>query len=193
MSRGNDPYGGGSGHTPRVDAVRLWAGGVAAAFVAAGIVVVGLLVARVLNVHVLINTGGGALLDVNTAWYAIGAAAATLVATALMYLLLLSAPRPELLFTAIMGIVTALAVLLPFTASATLESQVTVAAINLAVGITVIALLSGFGQSVIERPPPAPGAGQQPPPRPYADPNRDPYRDPHRDPYRDTYRDPYGR
>jgi hypothetical protein len=110
-----------------------------------------------------------------------------------MYLLLLSAPRPELLFTAIMGIVTALAVLLPFTASASLESQVTVAAINLAVGVTVIALISGFGQSVVEQPPAAPGAGQQPPARPYADPHRDPYRDPHRDPYRDTYRDPYGR
>jgi hypothetical protein len=186
MSRRNDPYGGGSGQSPRVDAVRLWAGGVAAAFVAAGIVVIGLLVARVLNVHVLINTGGGALLDVNTGWYAIGAAAATLVATALMYLLLLSAPRPELLFTAIMGIVTALAVLLPFTASATLESQVTVAAINLAVGVTVIALISGFGQSVVDQPPPG---GGQPPARPH----RDPYRDPPRDPYRDTYRDPYGR
>ncbi len=185
MSRRGDPYGGGSGQGPRVDAVRLWAGGFAAAFVAAGIVVVGLVVAHVLNVHVLINTGGGALLDVNTGWYAVGAAAVTLVATALMYLLLLSAPRPELLFTAIMGIVTALAVLLPFTASASLESQVTVAAINLAVGITVIALISGFGQSVLNQRQSAPG--QPPPARPY----RDPYQDPYRDPYRDTYRDPY--
>jgi hypothetical protein len=194
MSRRDDPYGGGAGQGPRVDAIRLWAGGVAAAFVAAGIVVVGLLVARVLNVHVLINTGGGALLDVNTGWYAIGAAAATLVATALMYLLLLSAPRPELLFSAIMGIVTALAVLLPFTASATLESQVTVAAINLAVGVTVIGLISGFGQTVSKQPPSGSG---QPPQRPYRDPYQDPYRDPYReprrDPYRDTYRDPYGR
>jgi hypothetical protein len=193
MSQRHDPYGGSSGPTPRVDAVRLWAGGVAAAFVAAGIVVVGLLVARVLSVHVLINTGGGALLDVNTGWYAIGAAAVTLVATALMYLLLLSAPRPELLFTAIMGIVTALAVLIPFTLSASLESQVTVAAINLAVGVTVIALISGFGGSVVEQQRSAPGAGQQPAAGPYREPSRDPYRDPRRDPYRDTYRDPYGR
>ena len=151
MSRRYDPYGGSPGPGPRIDAIRLWAGGVAAAFVAAGIVIVGLLVARVLNVHVLINTGGGALIDVNTGWYAIAAAAATLVATALMYLLLLSAPRPELLFTAIMGIVTALAVLLPFSASASLESQVTVAAINLAVAVTVIGLISGFGQSVLNQ------------------------------------------
>ena len=151
MSRRYDSYGGSRGPGPRVDAIRLWAGGVAAAFVAAGIVIVGLLVARVLNVHVLINTGGGALIDVNTGWYAVVAAVATLVATGLMYLLLLSAPRPELLFTAIMGIVTALAVLLPFTATATLQSQVTVAAINLAVGVTVIGLISGFGQSVINQ------------------------------------------
>jgi hypothetical protein len=193
MSRRYDPYEGGSGQAPRVDAVRLWAGGIAAAFVAAGIVIVGLLVARVLNVHVLINTGNGALIDVNTGWYAIGAAAATLVATALMYLLLLSAPRPELLFTAIMGIVTALAVLLPFTASASLESQVTVAAINLAVGVTVISLISGFGQSVLSQQRSGPGPGQQPPATPYRDPPQDPYREQRRDPYRDTYRDPYRR
>jgi hypothetical protein len=193
MNRRYDPYGGSSGQTPRVDAVRLWAGGVAAAFVSAGIVVVGLLVARVLNVHVLINTGGGALIDVNTGWYAILAAVATLVATGLMYLLLLSAPRPDLLFTAIMGIVTALAVLIPFTATATLQSQVTIAAINLAVGVTVIVLITGFGQSVIERQGSGPGADQQPPAGPYRDPYRDPHRDPPRDPYRDTYRDPYRR
>ena len=195
MSRRYDSYGGSRGPGPRVDAIRLWAGGVAAAFVAAGIVIVGLLVARVLNVHVLINTGGGALIDVNTGWYAIVAAVVTLVATGLMYLLLLSAPRPELLFTAIMGIVTALAVLLPFTATATLQSQVTIAAINLAVGVTVMGLITGFGQSVVHQQPSGPAAGQpQAPYRdPYRDPQRDPYRDPQRDPYRDTYRDPYGR
>jgi hypothetical protein len=197
MSRRQDPYGSGPGTGPRVDAIRLWAGGLAAAFVSAGIVIVGLLVARVLNVHVLINTGNGALVDVNTGWYAIIAAVATLVATALMYLLLLSAPRPELLFTAIMGIVTALAVLLPFTATATLQSQVTIAGINLAVGITAIGLIAGFGQSVVNQQRSAPGVGQHPYRDPYGDPyrdpHRDPYRDPRRDPYRDTYRDPYGR
>jgi hypothetical protein len=74
---------------------------------------------------------------------------------------------------------------------------VTVAAINLAVGVTVIGLISGFGQSVVDHQRPAPGAGQQPYRDPYGDPyrdpHRDPYRDPRRDPYRDTYRDPYGR
>jgi hypothetical protein len=193
MSRRDDPYGGSPRQAPRVDAVRLWAGGIAAAFVAAGIVIVGLLVARVLNVHVLIASSNGALIDVNTGWYAILAAVATLVATGLMYLLLLSAPRPELLFTAIMGIVTALAVLIPFTATATLQSQVTIAGINLAVGVTVIGLISGFGSAVVEQPPRGPGAGQQPPAPPYRDPYADPRRDPYRDPHRDTYRDPYGR
>src|SRR5437660_12255704 len=125
MSRRYESYEGGSGQAPRVDAVRLWAGGIAAAFVAAGIVIVGLLVARVLNVHVLINTGGGALIDVNTGWYAIVAPVATLVATGLMYLLLLSAPRPERPFTAVLRIVTALAVLRTFTPAATLPAKVT--------------------------------------------------------------------
>jgi hypothetical protein len=193
MSRRHDPYGGSAGQTPRVDAIRLWAGGVAAAFVAAGIVIVGLLVARVLNDHVLISTGSGALIDVNSGWYAVAAAVATLVATGLMYLLLLSAPRPELLFTAIMGIVTALAVIIPFTATASLQSQVTIALINLAVGITVISLIAGFGHSVVDQQRSAPGAGQQPYHDPYRDPYADPYRDPRRDPYRDTYRDPYRR
>src|SRR5437588_12469755 len=95
MSRRYDPYGGSPGPGPRIDAIRLWAGGVAAAFVAAGIVIVGLLVARVLNVHVLINTGGGALIDVNTGWYATVAAVAPRVATGLLYLRLPSAPRPR--------------------------------------------------------------------------------------------------
>jgi hypothetical protein len=169
-----------------VDAIRLWAGGVAAAFVAAGIVVIGLLIAHILSVHVVINTSGGALIDVNTAWYAIVAAAATLVATGLMYLLLVSdAPRPELLFSSIMGIVTALAVLIPFTSTLSVQSEVTIAAINLAVGATVIILISGIGKAVSQQRSGA-GAGQQPSARPY--------RDPYRDPYGDTYRDyPYRR
>lgn len=188
MSRRNDPYG---NQGPRVDAIRLWAGGVAVAFVAAGIVVIGLLLAHILSVNVVINTGGGALLDVNTGWYAIVAAVASLVATGLMYLLLVSdAPRPELLFTAVMGIVTALAVLVPFTSTLSVQSEVTIAAINLAVGLAVIVLISGIGKAVAHQQRTGAGAGQQPAASPY----RDPYMDPRRDPYRDTYRDyPYRR
>jgi hypothetical protein len=64
-----------------------------------------------------------------------------------------------------------------------------VAAINLAVGVTVIGLISGFGQSVLSQQRSGPGPGQQPPAAPY----QDPYREQRRDPYRDTYRDPYRR
>jgi hypothetical protein len=183
MSRRYDPYG---NQGTRVDAIRLWAGGVAAAFVSAGIVVIGLLIAHILSVHVVINTGGGALIDVNTGWYAIVAAVATLGATGLMYLLLVSdAPRPELLFSAIMAIVTALAVLVPFTSTLSVQSEVTIAAINLAVGATVIILISGIGKAVASQRRPGAGAGQPPPARPYPDPYRDPYRDTYRDyPYR---------
>src|SRR5262245_40448824 len=82
-----------SRRTYSVDAARLWAGGAAAAVVAAGVAVVGLLIARgVCNTPVLIPDRDGALVNANSARYAIAAAVAALLATALMHLLLLYAP-----------------------------------------------------------------------------------------------------
>ena len=80
----------------RVDAARLWTGGLATALVAALVAVVGVLVARGLfDVPVLAPTGEGALGNANTARLAGLAAVAALLATGLMHLLLLSTPDPS--------------------------------------------------------------------------------------------------
>jgi hypothetical protein len=110
----------------RVDAGRLWTGGLATALVAALVAVVGVLIARGLfDVPVLAPTREGALGNANTARLAILAAAAALVATGLMHLLLLlSTPRPFRFFTWIVSLLTLLAVLAPFMSDAKLATQV---------------------------------------------------------------------
>src|SRR5439155_17087364 len=80
---------------PAVDAVRLWTGGAATALVAALITVVGVLLVRgIFGVPVLAPKGKGVWGDASTAWYALGAAGAAIVATGLMHILLLYTPRP---------------------------------------------------------------------------------------------------
>src|SRR3954469_21025483 len=82
-----------------VNAGRLWAGGLATAVVAALIAAVGILVGRGLfEVDVLAPKGAGVWGDASTGWYALGAGAAALTATALVHVLLLFAPRPMRFF-----------------------------------------------------------------------------------------------
>ena len=112
------PYVEGGGATgqrrPPVDAARLWTGGLATAVVAALIAVVGVVIARGLfDVPVLAPEREGVLGDSTTVRLAVLAAAAALVATGLMHLLLLSTPRPFRFFTWIVSLLTLLAVLGP--------------------------------------------------------------------------------
>jgi len=133
---------------PAVDAPRLWAGGAAAAIVAAGVAIVGLLIARgVFDTAVLIPDSDGNLVNANTWWYALVAALAALVATGLLYLLLLYAPSPRTFFVWITGLATAAATVAPFATDASTESQLAVAAINLAIGIAIITTLSSVSRS----------------------------------------------
>jgi membrane associated rhomboid family serine protease len=135
----------------RVDAGRLWTGGLATALVAALVAVVGVLIARGLfDVPVLAPTREGALGNANTATLAILAAAAALVATGLMHLLLLlSTPRPFRFFTWIVSLLTLLAVLAPFMTDAKLATQVATAAIGLVIGMAIGSLVSGAARSAI--------------------------------------------
>ena len=59
----------------------------------------------------------------STAGYAIAAAAAALVATAIMHLLLIATPRPQMFFTWIIGLATVIAVVYPFSTTAPLSQQ----------------------------------------------------------------------
>jgi hypothetical protein len=135
---------------PRIDANRLWTGGVATAVVAALVAVVGVLIARGLfGVPVLAPTEDGALGNANTARLALVAAGAALAATGLMHLLLLFIPRPWQFFTWIVSLATLAAVLLPFSTGAAIATKVATAAINLAIGVAVGSLVSGVATSAV--------------------------------------------
>jgi membrane associated rhomboid family serine protease len=148
------PYVEGQGGTGRgrlrVDADRLWTGGLATALVAALVAVVGVLIVRGLfDVPVLAPTREGVLGGTSTARLAILAAVAALLATGLMHLLLVSTPRPFRFFTWIVSLLTVVAVLAPFMTDATLATQVVTAAIGLVIGMAIGSLVSGAARSAI--------------------------------------------
>ncbi|HEY1916444.1 MAG TPA: DUF6069 family protein [Streptosporangiaceae bacterium] len=131
-----------------VDAGRLWAGGVATAVVAALAAIVGLLIARgVFHVTVLEPKGQGMWGNASTAEYALAAAAVALVATALMQLLSLAVPAPWQFFQWIMGLLTLIAVVLPFTLTVPMSTKVATGLINLALGIIITSLVSSMAAS----------------------------------------------
>jgi Family of unknown function (DUF6069) len=139
-----------SGRT--VDARQLWSGGAATAVVAALIALVGILVCRWLfSIPVLAPRQDGAWGDASTAGYAIAAAAAALVATAIMHLLLLTTPRPQMFFTWIIGLATVLAVVYPFSTSAPLSQKMATTVINLVLGAVIGSLINGTAARVIRR------------------------------------------
>jgi hypothetical protein len=131
---------------PSVDAGRLWAGGIATAIVACLIGLVGVLVARWLfAIPLLAPTSDGAYGDVHTTGLMLGIAAAALVATLLMHLLLLSTPRPLAFFGWIIGLATVLAVVIPLSTSAPLDAKIATAVVVAVLGIAIGSLLSGVG------------------------------------------------
>jgi hypothetical protein len=133
-----------------VEAGRLWVGGLMVAIVAAGVAVVGLIVARgIADVPVLVKKDGQ-LVNADTWWYAAAAFVGALVATGLLHMLLLFAPRPYLFFGWIIGLATAAAALLPYTFDAELAAKVATSAINLAIGVCTGSILAGIGRSAAE-------------------------------------------
>jgi hypothetical protein len=142
---------------PRVNAARLWAGGVATAIVAALIVVVGISLTRgIFAVPVPVPTVTGGLSEVAYVGLAAGAA---IVATGLLHLLIMAAPRPLAFFGWIVCLATVVAVLAPFTNSilgsfghiAMLNSKLATAAVNLVAGIAIGTLLTGVARSAATR------------------------------------------
>ena len=95
---------------PRVEAGRLWAGGLATAVVAALIALVGVLIVRaLLRIAVYAPAEAGAFGDSHTVVLCLTAAAAALAATGLLHLLLVATPRPLTYFSWIVGLLTAAA------------------------------------------------------------------------------------
>lgn len=151
---------------PVVDARQLWAGGVATAVVAALVALVGVVVCRWLfNVPLLSPRQDGAYGDAHTTDVVLLSAAAALIATGLLHLLLAATPRPLAFFTWIVALVTLLLVLFPFSTSAPLSQKIATAAVDLVIGFAIGSLLNGVGaRSVRQRPlPPAGAPGYQEP------------------------------
>jgi Family of unknown function (DUF6069) len=153
MSRQQEPSSGRASSPGRaVDARALWSGGAATAVVAALIALVGILVCRWLfGIPVLAPRQDGAWGDASTAGYAIAAAAAALAATAVMHLLLVATPRPQLFFRWIIGLATVIAVAYPFGTAAPLSQKVATAVINLVLGAAIGSLVNGTAARIIRR------------------------------------------
>lgn len=172
---------------PRVDAGQLCAGGAATAVKAALIALVGILICRWLfKIPILAPQRAGAWGNASTGAYAAVAAAIAIVATALVYLLVISAPRPTAFFGWIIGLLTAAAVAFPFSTTASLAEKAATAVLNLVLGIAIGSLLSGAARWAVR--PPVVADARSAPVRVPGEPDhyaRDPYdRDPYdRDPY----------
>jgi len=152
---------------PVLNAGRLWAGGAATALVAALIAVVGILFGRgVFDVEVLAPKGDGVWGDASTGWYAAGAAAAALLATALIQLLILTTPRPMRFFGWVIGLATVAAMLMPFITDESRGSRWYTAGLNLVLGIAIGTLVSGVAKSALRPALMRPAPTTPPPPVP---------------------------
>jgi len=80
------------------------------------------------------------------------AAAAGLVATGLVHLLMLSTPRPLAFFGWIIALATILAVLVPFSTAAPLTAKAATAVVDLVLGIAIGSLISGVAARSVRLP-----------------------------------------
>jgi hypothetical protein len=126
---------------------------VATAVVAALVSLVGVLVCRWLaGIPLLAPNRDGAYGDVHTTSLVLSVAAAALVATGILHLLLLSTPRPTLFFGWIIGLATVLAVVLPFSTSAPLAAKAATAVVFLILGVAIGTLLTAVGARSVRTP-----------------------------------------
>ena len=134
----------------RIAVTRLWSAGLATAVVAALVALVGVLFVRaLLRIDLYASRAAGAFGDSTTVVLCIGAAVAALAATGLAHLLLLSTPRPLAYLSWIIGLVTAAAVVLPFTYASGAAVALSQAVIHLVIGIAIGSLVSGAAASAM--------------------------------------------
>ncbi|QSB05350.1 DUF6069 family protein [Natronoglycomyces albus] len=126
-----------------VDAGKLWSGGVGTAVIASLVVLVGILLVRgVLAIPVLAPEDAGTYGTASTTSYAFGAFGIAILATGLLHMMLMFMPSPISFFNWILGLMTLVSVLIPFTMNAEMESQIATASINVVTGICIISLLN---------------------------------------------------
>jgi hypothetical protein len=140
----------------RPDSAQFWAGGVATAVVAALIALVGILVCRwTLKIPILAPARDGAWGSAHTGEYVLVAAVIALVATGLLYLLVLSTTQPGLFFRWIMGLATVAAAVYPFSTGAPLDQKAATAVVNLVLGVAITSLLVASASRAVRRTVPA--------------------------------------
>jgi len=134
----------------RPDSSQFWAGGVATAVVAALIALVGIMVCRwTLGIPILAPASDGAWGSAHTGEYVLVAACVALVATGLLYLLVLGTPQPGMFFGWIMGLATLVAVVYPFSTSAPLDQKFATAAVDLVLGVAITSLLTAVSARAV--------------------------------------------
>jgi hypothetical protein len=124
-----------------VAASRLWAGGVATAFVAALVAAV-LLFSSVMDIRLVRLPVLLPITDSLALNYAATAFVFALAATGLAHLLTVTTPRPSVFFGWIVGLVTVAMMVMPFAFDASTASKVSTALINMIIGIAIGSLLS---------------------------------------------------
>ncbi|WP_211192120.1 DUF6069 family protein [Actinoplanes sp. TBRC 11911] len=135
---------------PALNAGKLWAGGLATALLAALIAVVGIVIGRGLfDVQVLAPKGDGVWGDASTFWYALGAAGGSLLATALVHVLVLFAPKPMRFFGWLIALATIGAMAAPFATDQETGSKLYTALLNLILGVAIGSLVAGSARAAI--------------------------------------------
>ena len=121
--------------------------------VCALIALVGVLVVRaILKVALYAPEEASAFGDKDTGALCLVAAAAALVATGLVHLLLLSTPRPLTYFGWIVGLGTLAAVVVPFLSEDQLSVAAAMAAIHLIIGLAIGTLITGAARAATRGP-----------------------------------------
>ncbi len=123
-----------------IDQARFWVGAVLTSTVAGLGGVIGLVVAQDL-LQISLSGSPFGIGPVHIASYGLLAGLVAMLAAAVYAGLLAFAPRPTVYFGALGGLLTALAVLLPFTAPTAIGGQIALAAINLTVGVLILSLI----------------------------------------------------
>jgi hypothetical protein len=124
----------------RMDQQRFWVGAILTSAVAGLAGVIGLIIAQdLLHVPLTLSSTGVPILHVGSYGTLIGLF--SMLAGVLYAGMVAFAPRPTVYYGTLTGLLTALAVLLPFTASGSLTAQLALAAINLVVGVLIMTLI----------------------------------------------------
>lgn len=140
---------------PIFNPVRLWTGGVVTALIAALLAVVGfLIVGNVMGQTILGVKPNGDPFNPSMIGYAFAGVVASLLATAVMHLLLVGTPRPLFYFGWIGALCTAILVLIPLGVHQREGGWLTVlptAVINLIGGIAITAIVRGTAAASLTR------------------------------------------